>query len=1369
MNSFRSAGVFVGGPGTPVIGITDIDLVERNGQYWLYSTSGNGGGLLALRAAPTLNDHGLTVLGQVSNPVQRLAGAIGSVTVTTFGSGLMVAQTGLTTSSPSGRVLTVTGELGTGVNLTGGPVGMVYMEQATVDGVTYAITTQRNSGTVGLYRLDSIGRLTAVGQAVVPVDSVPLVNDVSLATVKLGGATYVLAASASSQVMTSFQLDPTRGLVEVDSLSNDDGIGWAGISAIRTVEAYGRSFAVVAASLSSTLTVVGLSDDGQLKPIDHVMDTLHSRFGGVVAMEIATVAGRPIVIAAGADGGVTALMLLPDGRLFECAVQADTDALPLADISAIEVLVIGGVLHIYAAGTREAGIAHLTLDLSSLAAPQLGGALADHLTGGAGSDLLWGGAGDDRLVAGAGDDILMDGAGADTMAGQAGADTFVLNRDGEIDEITDFDPLSDRLDLSAWGRLYDLSAVSIARLPTGAVVLQYGEERLVIHGRDGLWITEAALRAALVTDVFHLPVGDIANIFDRVLVQARATDGGAVAVATLSEDHGDARLTGTYGRDSLTGNSFANEIFGFEGDDTLIGGGGRDTLDGGSGHDVYVIADVGVTIRDSGGTDRIESWVNMILPTGIEVGQLMGTDDLWLTGTAGHDILYGNIGANRLDGGVGNDRLLGGGGADTLIGGIGSDTFSLAAGDGQVAQAYGGAGDDWFEVRSARDQVIEAPGEGRDTVRSWASLALPDNVEVLELWGLAIEGTGNAGANTIVGTAGANRLIGLAGDDRLEGGGGNDTLDGGDGNDILEGGMGADTLIGGLGNDIFTVDDLGDQVIEAENGGYDEVKSWVSLLIPAHVEKLVLMGTANLVATGDDRANWIEGNAGHNRLFGHGGNDLLIGKAGNDTLDGGAGADGMIGGAGNDIYVVDNLEDRVQEAKGGGIDTVLSSVNYLLPSEVENLRLGGNAPLFGIGNNLANSLTGNDVANVLVGLAGNDTLLGGGGNDTLSGDEGDDVLIGGVGVDVMIGGSGNDIYYIDSLADSVIETAHGGNDMIVSALSYTLPDHVERLYLVGNVGLAGTGRSGNDWISGTAQADTLTGMAGNDSLYGHLGRDLLLGGDGADFLDGGAGIDTLDGGNGNDVLFGRDHGDVLKGGAGNDTYYVSAGGVAAIEAANAGIDLLVSSVSTVLPTHIENGMLSGAHSLALTGNLADNVLTGNAGANIMNGLAGHDRLLGLGGNDILHGGDGNDVLIGGDGNDVLVGGTGLNFLQGDAGADTLYSGPSADVLIGGAGADTFMFTTAASTATRDRIVDFNPVDDTLWFEADFYRGAGIGRLSPTAFATGAAATTTAHRFVYNPGTGVLAYDPDGSGAAVAQHIAVLQPGLRLTYADFVLG
>ncbi|MDB5433586.1 MAG: hypothetical protein JWP35_4702 [Caulobacter sp.] len=165
--------------------------------------------------------------------------------------------------------------------------------------------------------------------------------------------------------------------------------------------------------------------------------------------------------------------------------------------------------------------------------------------------------------------------------------------------------------------------------------------------------------------------------------------------------------------------------------------------------------------------------------------------------------------------------------------------------------------------------------------------------------------TGDIGNDNIYAGAGDDILFGGEGDDNLRGGSGSDHLYGGAGNDMLNGDDGADIMEGGLGDDTYVVDDAGDQVIEAGGEGYDSVKASISYTLTANVERLDLMGAANLTATGNALDNTLKGNSGDNILSGLAGKDSLAGGDGHDTLIGGAGHDWLQGGAGADDFMLD--------------------------------------------------------------------------------------------------------------------------------------------------------------------------------------------------------------------------------------------------------------------------------------------------------------------------------------------------------------------------------------------------------------------------------------------------------------------------------
>jgi Ca2+-binding RTX toxin-like protein len=186
---------------------------------------------------------------------------------------------------------------------------------------------------------------------------------------------------------------------------------------------------------------------------------------------------------------------------------------------------------------------------------------------------------------------------------------------------------------------------------------------------------------------------------------------------------------------------------------------------------------------------------------------------------------------------------------------MGSDTIN---GKGGADIMTGLAGDDTYIVDNVGDSVVEKAGEGTDSIRSSVTYSLPANVEKLVLTGTsAIDGTGNGQNNTITGNSQANLLTGRPGADRMYGNGGNDT---------------------------YSVDDVGDQVIELTDGGVDTVRSIVTYKLGSNVENLVLTGTAVINGAGNGLANSVTGNSGSNTLNGGLGNDTLTGGAGQDRF-----------------------------------------------------------------------------------------------------------------------------------------------------------------------------------------------------------------------------------------------------------------------------------------------------------------------------------------------------------------------------------------------------------------------------------------------------------------------------------------------------
>lgn len=885
-----------------------------------------------------------------------------------------------------------------------------------------------------------------------------------------------------------------------------------------------------------------------------------------------------------------------------------------------------------------------------------GNTLANTMIGNSGVNVLNAGTG---TVA----DTLDGGEGADTLIGGAGDDVYFVDNAG--DTVTEN---------AAEGNDTVYASISYT--------LAANVENLVLTGSGDLNATgnsaNNTLQGNTGTNTLTGGAGDDTYVVDSasdVVVESAAEGADTVMSSvnwTLGADVENLVLTGT---DHIngTGNADANSLTGNAGNNTLDGGAGADAMAGGAGDDYYFVDDAGDTVTEgaSAGTDTVSSSVSFTLGTNVENLTLTGGSAIDGTGNTSDNVIIGNGAVNTLTGNNGNDTLDGGAGADSMSGGAGNDTYYVDD-----------AGDTLSEV------------SGTDTVFSSVSWTLATGFEHLTLTGSGnIDATGNTAANTLIGNSGNNSLDGSSGADNMQGGAGDDVyvvdnasdtivenesegtdtvlssvthtlsanvenltltgssnvhatgnasvniLTGNSGNNSLDGGAGADTMTGGTGNDTYVVDDAGDVVVESAAEGTDIVRASVSYTLGADVEHLVLTGIDNINGTGNADANSLTGNIGKN------------------TLDGGAGADIMIGGAGDDAYIVDNASDTVTELANEGVDTVFSSINLTIGSNVENLTLTGSSAINGTGNSLDNIITGNSGVNTLTGDAGSDTLNGGADADT------------------MIGGTGDDTYYVDDAGDVVTESSAEGTDTVISGISYTLGDHVENLVLSGTGDIDGTGNALDNTIVGNSGTNTLTGGLGDDTyvvdsdtdvvvessgegtdtvmtaiswtLGDHIENLVLTGYDDADgtgngldnIITGNDGINTLSGGDGSDTLDGGLEADTLVGGDGNDLYIVDNAGDVIIESVAEGTDSVQSNVSYTLSDNVENLTLTGDRTVNGTGNSSVNIITGNANNNTLDGGEGADTLTG---------GDGNDTYIVDNAGDIVTEGA-------DEGTDTVLS------------------------------------------------------------------------------------------------------------------
>ncbi len=500
------------------------------------------------------------------------------------------------------------------------------------------------------------------------------------------------------------------------------------------------------------------------------------------------------------------------------------------------------------------------------------------------------------------------------------------------------------------------------------------------------------------------------------------------------------------------------------------------------------------------------------------------------------------------------------------------------------------------------------------------------------------------------------------------------------------------------------------------------------------------------------------------------GDDLLATGSAADSLDGGAGSDELRGLDGDDT-LTGGLHHDVLKG-GAGTDTAVFVDSFVTYTDIA-------------GSWLISSSEGNDL------LENVEAVVDGSGRRTL--------LVGSTGFATFQG---------------ALDEAANNNHVRLASGSYsgTVNYTASGLIVIGQTG-SQQNLTYNNILSGVGitviaanLADTITTDDGDDRVFGNGGVDVISTGAGNDLLNGGDGGDTLTGGSGQDSLTGGAGSDSMAGGADNDIFHVTEVGDVVTEAAGGGSDTVYSGVDYSLNDGSEVETLAALSftditGLKLTGNNLNNYMIGNDGPNQLNGKGGADMMTGRAGHDkyfVDNVGDKAFETAGG-GTDIVytsvsftlannqeieslstitweltdaidLTGNGLaNQLFGNAGTNRLDGKGGNDVMHGKGGQDVFAFTTALGAGNVDDVFGFASGDDEIQLDnAIFTQLLLDGALDPNAFVIGPAATTDAHRIVYNGMNGELYYDSDGVGGQAAMLFAVLKTAPALDSTDFLV-
>ncbi len=257
----------------------------------------------------------------------------------------------------------------------------------------------------------------------------------------------------------------------------------------------------------------------------------------------------------------------------------------------------------------------------------------------------------------------------------------------------------------------------------------------------------------------------------------------------------------------------------------------------------------------------------------------------------------------------------------------------------------------------------------------------------------------SGGALNVTGGAGADVLIGGAGNDTLTGDAGADTLVSGPGNDTFDGGAGTDTAVFSGAFDAYSV--VRHDATTTTVTGPDGTDFLANVEILKFTDEQVVNSDLGQTLTARAGGDILVGNQGADHLNGGAGDDVLIGNTGNDVINGGGGYNTAIFNGHLAAYTI-KANGGTTTVKGPDGTDSLTKVQVLQFDDAQ----------------VVNGSTGE----TLTARAGGDILQGGTGADHLIGGAGNDTLIGGAGQDTLTGGGGQDHFVFTAIADSKVAT-----------------------------------------------------------------------------------------------------------------------------------------------------------------------------------------------------------------------------------------------------------------------------------------------------------------------------------------------------------
>ncbi|MBV1865193.1 MAG: lactonase family protein, partial [Rhodobacteraceae bacterium] len=389
MIHFNIAGTVVDDLTTDLRGLSDIKIVHISGKFVLVVASEADSAITSF----LLSDSGVPVL--VDSQAFNSNSGTGRISALSFAqvSGDTVLlpatryedQTAFFTLGDNGSLSGPSSDGESGISGEG--IGL--NETVVIGANTYVFVQSYGGQTLTAYVLGNNQRLSKLQE--LNDNDASFLGDISaLSHWRIGTNSFLFVASAFDAGLSVYRIGNDGHLTLQDTVEPEDGSGFAKAQDLTSFEVEGRAFVVMASAGSSSLTVYRVADNGNLSEVDHLIDTLDTRFQNASLVEAFSFEGRQFLVAAGSDDGITVLEVLAGGVLRVEASLADTYGITLDNVSGVAVEIFGGVPVLYVSSSTDHGFTRIELDI--VPPPQIikGTPLADNLVGTDGDDRIEG-------------------------------------------------------------------------------------------------------------------------------------------------------------------------------------------------------------------------------------------------------------------------------------------------------------------------------------------------------------------------------------------------------------------------------------------------------------------------------------------------------------------------------------------------------------------------------------------------------------------------------------------------------------------------------------------------------------------------------------------------------------------------------------------------------------------------------------------------------------------------------------------------------------------------------------------------------------------------------------------------------------------